>query len=80
LTVDVLPRGTAWLDTGNFEDMLDASNYIRTIEQRQGFKIGCPEEVAWRNGWLSDHELGEIAEKLGKSAYGQYLSSILESK
>jgi glucose-1-phosphate thymidylyltransferase len=78
LSVQVLPRGTAWLDTGNFEDMLDASNFIRTIEHRQGFKIGCPEEIAWRHGWLSDDQLSSSAESLGKSTYGQYLRKLLD--
>lgn len=77
LTVEMLPRGTAWLDTGTFEDMLDASNFIKIIEDRQGFKIGCPEEIAWRNGWLTDSELLDRANALAKSSYGLYLRSLV---
>ncbi|WP_422933669.1 glucose-1-phosphate thymidylyltransferase RfbA [Sinomonas sp. P47F7] len=78
LQVEVLPRGTAWLDTGTFSDLNDASNFIRTIENRQGLKIGAPEEVAWRLGFLSDDELRVRAEKLIKSGYGQYLLGLLD--
>ena len=70
LSVEVLERGTAWLDTGTFDSLNDANNFIRTIEHRQGLKIGAPEEVAWRQGWLSDDELRERAEPLVKSGYG----------
>jgi glucose-1-phosphate thymidylyltransferase len=77
LQVEVLPRGTAWLDTGTFDDLANATSFIRTIEERQGFKISCPEEIAWRNGWLSDAELAERAEPLKKSGYGSYLLSLL---
>lgn len=77
LTVQQLPRGTAWLDTGTFNALNDASNFIRTIESRQGLKVGCPEEVAWRVGLLSDDELRERAEQLVKSGYGSYLLNIL---
>lgn len=79
LTVEVLPRGTAWLDTGTFGDLNDASNFIRTLESRQGLKVGCPEEVAWRQGFLSDDELRRRAEPLVKSGYGQYLLELLAS-
>lgn len=77
LHVEVLPRGTAWLDTGTFAALNDASNYVRTLESRQGLKIGCPEEVAWRMGYLDDDGLRERAEPLVKSGYGQYLLDLL---
>jgi len=78
LRVEVLPRGTAWLDTGTFETLNEASNYIRTVEKRQGLKVGAPEEVAWRQGFLSDDELRARGEKLAKSGYGEYLLQLLE--
>ena len=77
LHVEVLPRGTAWLDTGTFAALNDASNYVRTLEIRQGLKIGCPEEVAWRMGFVDDDGLRERAEPLVKSGYGQYLLDLL---
>ena len=77
LHVQVLDRGTAWLDTGTFESMMQASEYVRVIEDRQGFKIGCIEEIAWRAGWIDDERLRELAEPLRKSGYGRYLGSIL---
>ncbi|WDH79487.1 glucose-1-phosphate thymidylyltransferase RfbA [Microbacterium esteraromaticum] len=78
LNVDVLPRGTAWLDTGTFDQMTDAAEYVRTIERRTGMKIGAPEEIAWRQGFLSNDQLRERAEKLVKSGYGTYLLELLE--
>lgn len=79
LNVTVLDRGTAWLDTGTFDSMMQASEYVRVIEARQGFKIGCIEEIAWRNGWISTAQLQEIAKPLAKSGYGEYLLGITSS-
>ncbi len=78
LAVQVLARGTAWLDTGTFDSLNDASNFIRTVETRQGLKIGSPEEVAWRQGFLSDDELRQRAEDMQKSGYGDYLLRLIE--
>ena len=78
LQVEVLPRGTAWLDTGTFDSMTDAAEFVRTIERRTGQKIGSPEEVAWRRGFLTDDELRQRGEALAKSGYGDYLLQILK--
>ncbi|MHC3004818.1 glucose-1-phosphate thymidylyltransferase RfbA [Gordonia sp. GN26] len=78
LSVTVLPRGTAWLDTGTFDSLLDAGNFVRTVEQRQGLKIAVPEEIAWRRGFLDDDGLRSRAEKLRKSGYGDYLLELLQ--
>jgi glucose-1-phosphate thymidylyltransferase len=78
LQVEVLPRGTVWLDTGTFDSLLEAGNYIATIEKRAGLKIGAPEEVAWRRGFLTDDELRLRAEPLLKSGYGRYLLDLLD--
>jgi glucose-1-phosphate thymidylyltransferase len=77
LQVQVLPRGTAWLDTGTFDQMADAGDYVRTMERRTGLKIGVPEEIAWRQGFLTDEELSMRATKAAKSGYGAYLLGLL---
>ena len=78
LEVQLLDRGTAWIDTGTFASMMQASEYVRIIEERQGFKIGCVEELAWRNGWINDEQLAALAAPLFKSGYGTYLTRLLE--
>lgn len=80
LHVEVMPRGSAWLDTGTFTDLNDAGNYVRAIESRQGLKIGAPEEVAWRNGWISDSDLLRLAAPLEKSGYGTYLTRLVSDQ
>lgn len=80
LQVQVLDRGTAWLDTGTFESMMQASEYVRVIEDRQGFKVGCIEEIAWRAGWIGDAHLEALAAPLVKSGYGSYLMGLLEER
>lgn len=77
LQVQVLDRGTAWLDTGTFESMMQASEYVRVIEDRQGHKIGCVEEIAWRAGWIEDAQLDRLSRPLMKSGYGKYLQGLL---
>jgi glucose-1-phosphate thymidylyltransferase len=78
LTTEVLGRGIAWLDTGTHDSLLEASLFIHTIEQRQGLKVACPEEIAFRQGYIDAEQLGVLAAKLGKSTYGQYLKRLLE--
>lgn len=80
LRVEVLPRGTAWLDTGTFESLADATAFVRTVQARQGRSIGCPEEIAWRMGFIDDQELRVRAEALGKSGYGTYLLDLLDAE
>lgn len=77
LKVEVFDRAVAWLDTGTIDSMIQASEYVRVIEQRQGFKIGCIEEIAWRQGWISSTELSKLAQPLVKSGYGEYLVNLL---
>ena len=78
LTVQIMGRGYAWLDTGTHDSLLDAGQYIATLERRQGLKVACPEEIAWRAGWINDHELEALATPLAKSGYGQYLLKLLK--
>jgi glucose-1-phosphate thymidylyltransferase len=78
LKVVLLDRGFAWLDTGTFDSLNDASEYVRVIEKRQGLKIGCPEEIAWRMGYISREQLEKLSVQLSKSGYGQYLKKIIE--
>lgn len=80
LKVEIMGRGTAWLDTGTHDDLLAAAQFIATIDKRQGLKVNCPEEVAYRNGWLSEAKLREIAEPLRKSGYGEYLIKLIEDR
>ncbi len=80
LDVQVMGRGHAWLDTGTHESLLEAGLFIHTIEKRQGLKIACPEELAWRSGWIGDDQLRDLARPLAKSGYGQYLLSLLEDR
>lgn len=77
LTVSRLPEGTAWLDSGTFSSLHDASSYVRIIEERQGTKVGCPEEIGWRNGWITDDDLERAGRSLEKSGYGRYLLDLL---
>ena len=78
LQVKRMARGMAWLDTGTHDSLLDAGQFIQTLEKRQGLKVGCPEEIAWRQGWINDAALGRLAEPLRKSGYGNYLLDLLE--
>ena len=80
LQVSVLPRGTAWLDTGTFDSLNAAGNFVRTIQARQGMQVGCPEEASWRRGFLSDDELLARADALAKSGYGSYLRQLVEQR
>ena len=80
LSVKVLPRGTAWLDTGTFDSLLQASQFVQIVEARQGFKIGCIEEIAWRRGYIDDAQLLKLAEPIAKSGYGVYLKALVGQK
>lgn len=80
LKVEIMGRGTAWLDTGTHDDLLAAAQFISTIDKRQGLKVNCPEEVAYRNGWLSEKELIKIAKPLRKSGYGEYLINLINER
>ena len=80
LKVELFDRGTAWLDTGTIQSLLDAANFIRVLEERQGLKIGCPEEVAYRQSFIDGKQLESLAQSLGKSGYGQYLLQLLENR
>jgi len=80
LKLSLMGRGFAWLDTGTHKSLLDAGNFIETIENRQGLKVACPEEIVWRNGWITTEELQNLATPLSKNQYGQYLLKLAKSK
>ena len=80
LNVQIMGRGYAWLDTGTHESLLEASQFIHTLEHRQGLKVACPEEIAWRKGWISDDDLARMAQPLSKNGYGKYLQRLLREK
>ena len=80
LNVELLGRGFAWLDTGTYESLLEAASFVETIEKRQGYKIACLEEIAWRNNWLSNEQILKVANQMSKNSYGQYLSGLAESR
>jgi glucose-1-phosphate thymidylyltransferase len=78
LTVQTMQRGYAWLDTGTHDSLLDAGQFIATLERRQGLKVACPEEIAWRNGFITDEQLAKLAVPLAKSGYGKYMQGLLK--
>ncbi len=80
LDVELLGRGSAWLDTGTFDTLLQAAQFVQTLEARQGLRICCPEEICWRNGWIDDAQLERLGNEIGKSQYGQYLLQILKHR
>ncbi|EOL8942372.1 glucose-1-phosphate thymidylyltransferase RfbA [Cronobacter dublinensis] len=80
LNVELLGRGFAWLDTGTHDSLIEASTFVQTVEKRQGFKIACLEEIAWRNGWLADEDVRRVAQQLAKTGYGQYLMELLRAR
>ena len=80
LSVEIMGRGYAWLDTGTHESLLDAGQFVATLENRQGLKVACPEEIAWRHGWIDDGQLDKLAGPLSKNGYGRYLQNLLQQK
>ena len=80
LNVEIMGRGYAWLDTGTHQSLIEASNFIETIESRQGLKVACPEEIAWRNRWITDEKIADLAKPLSKSGYGEYLLQLLNKQ